>query len=110
MMIAFMTLFLLVVVLLVASLYLSVSSRTADKLSTYECGFDPYSDARLKFDILYYLVAILFLLFDLEVIFLFPFVTLLTEMSLFNLAIYLLFFFILTVGYLYELNSGSLEL
>lgn len=109
-MLALFTLFLLVVVLLVVSLYLSVSSRTADKLSTYECGFDPYSDARLKFDILYYLVAILFLLFDLEVIFLFPFATLLTQMSFFNLTIYLFFFFILTIGYLYELNSGSLEL
>nr|NP_150110.1 NADH dehydrogenase subunit 3 [Hyaloraphidium curvatum]AAK83432.1 NADH dehydrogenase subunit 3 [Hyaloraphidium curvatum] len=109
-MVAFISLLLLVVVLLVASLYLSVSSRTADKLSTYECGFDPYSDARLKFDILYYLVAILFLLFDLEVIFLFPFATLLTEMSFWNLSVYLIFFSILTIGYLYELNSGSLEL
>lgn len=109
-MVAFLTLFLLVVVLLVASLYLSVSSRTADKLSTYECGFDPYSDARLKFDILYYLVAILFLLFDLEVIFLFPFATLLTDMSFWNLTVYLLFFLILVIGYLYELRSGSLEL
>ena len=109
-MIAFITLLLLVVVLLVASLYLSVSSRSADKLSTYECGFDPYSDARLKFDILYYLVAILFLLFDLEIIFLFPFATLLTQLTFFNLSVYLLFFFILTIGYLYELHSGSLEL
>lgn len=109
-MIALLSLLALVLLLLVLSLYLSVSSRTADKLSTYECGFDPYSDARLKFDILYYLVAILFLLFDLEVIFLFPFATLLTEISLFHLSVYLLFFFVLTIGYLYELNSGSLEL
>lgn len=109
-MIAFLSLLFLVVLLLVLSLYLSVSSRTADKLSTYECGFDPYSDARLKFDILYYLVAILFLLFDLEVIFLFPFATLLTEIHLFHLGVYLLFFLILTIGYLYELHSGSLEL
>lgn len=109
-MLAFLTFFLLALLLLVASLYLSVSSRTADKLSTYECGFDPYSDARLKFDILYYLVAILFLLFDLEVIFLFPFATLLTEMNFLHLSLYLFFFLIITIGYLYELNSGSLEL
>lgn len=100
----------LVLLLLVLSLYLSPSQRTADKLSTYECGFDPYSDARLKFDILYYLVAILFLLFDLEIIFLFPFATLLTQLSFFNLMTYLTFFLVLTVGYLYELQSGSLEL
>jgi NADH:ubiquinone oxidoreductase subunit 3 (subunit A) len=70
--------------LLVASLYLSVSSRTLEKLSVYECGFDPYQDARLKFDIIYYLVAILFLIFDLELIFLFPFASVLHSISFFS--------------------------
>lgn len=107
---ALFVLFLLALVLLVVSLYLSTSQRTADKLSTYECGFDPYSDARIKFDIVYYLVAILFLLFDLEIIFLFPFASLLTELSLGDVTVYLVFFLILTIGYLYELASGSLEL
>jgi len=68
--------------LLVASLYLSVSSRNLEKLSVYECGFDPYQDARLKFDIIYYLVAILFLVFDLELMFLFPFAAVMASMSL----------------------------
>lgn len=80
-MLALFLLLALVVVLLVASLYLSVSSRNLEKLSVYECGFDPYSDARLKFDIIYYLVAILFLIFDLELIFLFPFATVLNSIS-----------------------------
>lgn len=109
-MLALFALFLLVMVLLVVSLYLSTSQRTADKVSTYECGFDPYSDARIKFDIVYYLVAILFLLFDLELIFLFPFASLLSDLSLAELSVYLFFFLVLTVGYLYELASGSLEL
>ena len=73
--------------LLVASLYLSVSSRILEKLSMYECGFDPYQDARLKFDIIYYLVAILFLIFDLELIFLFPFASVLHSIFLLLLSV-----------------------
>jgi NADH:ubiquinone oxidoreductase subunit 3 (subunit A) len=96
--------------LLVASLYLSVSSRTLEKLSVYECGFDPYQDARLKFDIIYYLVAILFLIFDLELIFLFPFASVLHSISFFSFWVFLCFFLILTIGFIYELNSGSLSL
>lgn len=83
-MIAFVIIIGLGLLLLFASLYLSVSSRNLEKLSVYECGFDPYSDARLKFDIIYYLVAILFLIFDLELIFLFPFATVLNSISFFT--------------------------
>lgn len=109
-MISFIALFLLVSLLLILSFYLSISSRTLEKVSVYECGFDPYSDARIKFDIIYYLVAILFLLFDLEIIFLFPFSALLFDLSYSAFLVYLVFFIILTIGYLYELNSGSLDL
>nr|NP_847978.1 NADH dehydrogenase subunit 3 [Harpochytrium sp. JEL94]AAO62890.1 NADH dehydrogenase subunit 3 [Harpochytrium sp. JEL94] len=109
-MVSFLALFFLVSLLLVLSFYLSISSRTLEKVSVYECGFDPYSDARLKFDIIYYLVAILFLIFDLEIIFLFPFSALLFDLSFSAFWVYLIFFVVLTIGYLYELNSGSLDL
>ena len=109
-MIAFVIIIALGLLLLFASLYLSVSSRNLEKLSVYECGFDPYSDARLKFDIIYYLVAILFLIFDLELIFLFPFATVLHSLSFFTFWVFISFFLILSIGFIYELNSGSLSL
>jgi len=109
-MLSFLLILAVVILLLVASIYLSASARTLEKVSVYECGFDPYSDARLKFDIIYYLIAILFLVFDLEIIFLFPFSVLLADISYFTFWVYMFFFLILTIGYLYELGSGSLDL
>jgi NADH:ubiquinone oxidoreductase subunit 3 (subunit A) len=109
-MIALICILILISLLFLVSFYLSISNKNYEKLSVYECGFDPYADARLKFDIIYYLIAILFLLFDLEIIFLFPFTAILFNLSFYGFIIYLIFFLILTIGYIYELESGSLDL
>jgi len=74
----------------------------AEKLSAYECGFNPFSDSRSEFDIKFYIVAILFLIFDLEISFLFPFSVCLDVISLTGLYVMLVFLFILTIGFYYE--------
>jgi len=74
----------------------------AEKLSAYECGFEPFEDARMKFDVRYYLVAILFILFDLEIAFLFPWAIVLPEIGLFGFFAMVLFLSILVVGFIYE--------
>jgi NADH-quinone oxidoreductase subunit A len=80
-----------------------------DKLSPYECGFEAFEDARMKFDVRYYLVAILFILFDLEIAFLFPWAVVLPEIGLFGFASMMIFLAILIVGFLYEWKKGALE-
>lgn len=79
------------------------------KLSPYECGFEAFEDARMKFDVRYYLVAILFILFDLEIAFLFPWAVVLKEIGLFGLIAMLVFLAILVVGFIYEWMKGALE-
>jgi NADH-quinone oxidoreductase subunit A len=79
------------------------------KLSPYECGFSAFEDARMQFDVRYYLVAILFILFDLEVAFLFPWAVVLQEIGLFGFAAMLVFLAILVVGFIYEWKKGALE-
>ncbi len=81
----------------------------AAKLSPYECGFEAFEDARMKFDVRYYLVAILFILFDLEIAFLFPWAVVLREIGLFGFMAMVLFLAILVVGFLYEWRKGALE-
>jgi len=80
-----------------------------DKLSPYECGFEAFEDSRMKFDVRYYLVAILFIIFDLEIAFLFPWATVLEEIGLFGFASMMLFLGILVVGFIYEWKKGALE-
>jgi NADH-quinone oxidoreductase subunit A len=80
-----------------------------EKLSPYECGFEAFEDARMKFDVRYYLVAILFILFDLEIAFLFPWAVVLRELGWFGLIAMLLFLGILVVGFIYEWKKGALE-
>jgi NADH-quinone oxidoreductase subunit A len=80
-----------------------------EKLSSYECGFEAFSDARLKFDVRFYLVAILFIIFDLEIAFLFPWAVSLKDIGLFGFFSMLLFLIILTVGFIYEWRKGALE-
>ena len=80
-----------------------------EKLSPYECGFEAFEDARMKFDVRYYLVAILFILFDLEIAFLFPWAVVLSEIGMFGLLAMLLFLAILVVGFIYEWMKGALE-
>ena len=81
----------------------------AEKLSPYECGFEAFEDARMKFDVRYYLVAILFILFDLEIAFLFPWATVLNEIGFFGFLSMMVFLGILVVGFVYEWMKGALE-
>ncbi|MCG6954270.1 MAG: NADH-quinone oxidoreductase subunit A [Betaproteobacteria bacterium] len=80
-----------------------------EKLSPYECGFEAFEDARMKFDVRYYLVAILFILFDLEIAFLFPWAVALKDIGLFGFVSMMVFLAILVVGFAYEWMSGALE-
>jgi NADH-quinone oxidoreductase subunit A len=80
-----------------------------EKVSPYECGFEAYEDTRARFDVRYYLVAILFIVFDLEIAFLFPWAVALREIGLFGLIAMGLFLLILVVGFIYEWKKGALE-
>src|SRR2546428_27213 len=80
-----------------------------EKLSPYECGFEAFEDARMKFDVRYYLVAILFILFDLEIAFLFPWAVTLNEIGSLGFWSMMIFLLILVVGFLYEWMKGALE-
>jgi NADH-quinone oxidoreductase subunit A len=79
------------------------------KLSPYECGFEAFEDSRMKFDVRYYLVAILFIVFDLEIAFLFPWAVALGKLGLFGLGAMIVFLGILVVGFIYEWKKGALE-
>lgn len=79
------------------------------KLSPFECGFEAFEDARMKFDVRYYLVAILFILFDLEIAFLFPWAIVLQEIGMFGFISMIVFLAILVVGFIYEWKKGALE-
>ncbi len=81
----------------------------SEKNSPYECGFEAFEDARMKFDVRYYLVAILFILFDLEIAFLFPWAVVLKEIGLAGFLAMLLFLGVLVVGFIYEWVKGALE-
>jgi NADH-quinone oxidoreductase subunit A len=83
--------------------------RDAQKLSPYECGFEAFEDSRMKFDVRYYLVAILFIIFDLEIAFLFPWAVVLDSIGTFGLVAMGVFLFILVVGFIYEWKKGALE-
>ncbi len=80
-----------------------------EKLSPYECGFEAFEDARMKFDVRYYLVAILFILFDLEIAFLFPWAVVVNDIGLFGFVSMMIFLAILVVGFVYEWMKGALE-
>jgi NADH-quinone oxidoreductase subunit A len=80
-----------------------------EKLSPYECGFEAFEDSRMKFDVRYYLVAILFIIFDLEIAFLFPWAVVLDSIGTFGLVAMGIFLFILVVGFIYEWKKGALE-
>jgi len=81
----------------------------AEKLSPYECGFEAFEDSRMKFDVRYYLVAILFIIFDLEIAFLFPWAIALENIGVFGFWAMMLFLAILVVGFIYEWMKGALE-
>ncbi len=81
----------------------------SEKLSPYECGFEAFEDARMKFDVRYYLVAILFIIFDLEIAFLFPWAIVLDKIGMVGLVAMTVFLGILVVGFIYEWKKGALE-
>jgi NADH-quinone oxidoreductase subunit A len=91
------------------SLILARQKPYAEKLSAYECGFEAFDDARRRFDVRYYLVAILFIIFDLEVAFLFPWAVALKRIGAFGFWSMLAFLAVLTVGFVYEWSKGALE-
>jgi NADH-quinone oxidoreductase subunit A len=93
----------------VVSRLVGVHRPDAEKLSPYECGFEAFEDARMKFDVRYYLVAILFILFDLEIAFLFPWAVVLQEIGFFGFMAMMVFLGILVVGFIYEWKKGALE-
>jgi NADH-quinone oxidoreductase subunit A len=93
----------------VVSRLVGVHRPDPEKLSPYECGFEAFEDARMKFDVRYYLVAILFILFDLEIAFLFPWAVVLREIGLFGFMAMVVFLGILVVGFIYEWKKGALE-
>jgi len=97
------------VVLLAIGFVLGRGRKSAEKLSPYECGFEAFEDSRMRFDVRYYLVAILFIIFDLEIAFLFPWAVALDSIGLFGLGAMAVFLAILVVGFIYEWRKGALE-
>ncbi len=96
-------------VLMAAPFVLAYQAPDSEKLSAYECGFNAFDDARMKFDVRFYLVAILFIIFDLEVAFLFPWAVAFGDLGWFGFWSMMVFLGVLTVGFVYEWNKGALE-
>ena len=108
--IVFIALSLILALVIFGASYLLASQKVdIEKASAYECGYDPFDDARSKFDVRFYLVAILFIIFDLEVTFLFPWAIALGQLTLFGFWSMFIFLFVLTVGFIYEWKKGALE-
>ncbi len=116
----FLSEYLSIIIFLFISLLLSIgfiiinyiaspSNPDPEKLSAYECGFEAFDNARIEFDVRFYLVAILFIIFDLEIAFLFPWAISLGNIGLFGFYSMMTFLFILTVGFIYEWKKGALE-
>ncbi len=95
--------------MIMGSLLAGTQKPDAEKLSAYECGFDAFSDARNKFDVRFYLVTLLFIIFDLEIAFLFPWAITLGKIGLFGFWSMMVFLSVLTVGFIYEWKKGALE-
>ena len=95
--------------LLIAPFLVAYKSPDPEKLSAYECGFNAFDDARMKFDVRFYLVAILFIIFDLEVAFLFPWAVAFKEVGLYGFWSVMVFLAVLTIGFAYEWRKGALE-
>ena len=96
-------------VLLVAPFLVAYKAPDAEKLSAYECGFNAFDDARMKFDVRFYLVSLLFIIFDLEVAFLFPWATVFGDIGWFGFWSMMVFLGVLTIGFVYEWKKGALE-
>ena len=94
---------------IILNFLLSPKKPDPEKLSAYECGFEAFSDSRMEFDVRFYLVAILFIIFDLEVAFLFPWAISLGKIGIFGFWSMMFFLFLLTIGFIYEWKKGALE-
>ena len=97
------------VIIMIATYVIARQKPDTEKLSPYECGFEPFEDSRGRFDVRFYLVAILFIIFDLEVAFLFPWAVSLGNIGLFGFWSMMIFLGILTIGFIYEWKKGALE-
>jgi NADH-quinone oxidoreductase subunit A len=95
--------------LMASAMVIAIRRPDPEKLSAYECGFNAFDDARMKFDVRFYLVSILFIIFDLEVAFLFPWAISLKEVGLFGFWSMMVFLGVLTIGFIYEWRKGALE-
>lgn len=101
--------FLVLIILFFVSYFLMQRNIDLEKMSAYECGFDPFEDSLGRFDIKFYLVAILFLIFDLEIIFLFPWSIMLYKLGMFSFWVIFYFLFVLVIGFVYEWRKGALD-
>ena len=99
----------LAIILILAAAIVAVRNPDPEKVSAYECGFNAFDDARMKFDVRFYLVSILFIIFDLEVAFLFPWAVAFGEISMVAFWSMIVFLGVLTVGFAYEWKKGALE-
>jgi len=97
------------VAFIVINFIFSPKKPDPEKLSVYECGFEPFNDSRMEFDVRFYLVAILFIIFDLEIAFLFPWAVSLGNIGIFGFCSMMIFLFILAVGFIYEWKKGALD-
>jgi len=97
------------VILLTVGSFVAPNRPDPEKLAPYECGFEAFEDARMQFDVRYYLIAILFILFDLEIAFLFPWAVVLPDIGVFGFWSMMIFLGILVVGFIYEWKKGALE-
>ena len=97
------------IVIVILPQLLAVKKPQKDKLSSYECGFDPFIDAREPFYVKFYLIAILFIIFDVEIIYFFPFIFSIMQISYIGLFVMYIFLVILGIGFMYEWKKGSLD-
>ena len=97
------------VAFIVINFIFSPKKPDPEKLSAYECGFEPFNDSRMEFDVRFYLVAILFIIFDLEIAFLFPWAVSLGNIGILGFCSMMIFLFILAVGFIYEWKKGALD-
>lgn len=99
----------LAIVLSISAVIVAVRNPDPEKTSPYECGFNPFDDSRMRFDVRFYLVAILFIIFDLEIAFLFPWAAAFKDVGLFGFWSMIVFLGVLTIGFAYEWKKGALE-
>jgi len=100
--------FLISFILFLVIFFLVYSKKEIEKSSSYECGFHPFEDTRQEFNVRFYLVSILFIIFDLEIVFLFPWILSLKFLNIYSFFLIIFFLFILTVGFIYEWLKGAL--